>query len=172
MKEKEVEKKGQTPNMIFINRIKMENDGTASINYKVSNEVNAKEVSFRGKEQVTTEFSKLFQETTDGFTSIVTKLHPDINKLTMNVIKFDYGKSDFLEKALYSVKYAFSEQNNAVINISTPMLPIYKEEFGDKTFCLSGRYVDQLYEVIEAAKRYINGETKVKQQDLGLTIVK
>ena len=83
----------------------------------------------------------------------------------MNVIRFDYGKCDFLERALYSIKYSFNDQNNAVINISTPLLPIYKEGY-ENTFCISGKDEEDLHEVIKKAKAYINGETRTKQMKL------
>ena len=172
VEEKEIEKKGQTPDMIFINRIKVENNGTAAINYRTSNDKSAKEVYYKGKNPITEEFARLFQNCKTGFTSIIPALYSEMPDITMNVIKFDYGKDDFLEKALYSVKYAFSDQNNAVVNISTPMLPIYKEELGDSTYCISGKDVDALHDVIAAAKRYMNGETRTEQTSLNLKVVK
>lgn len=170
--EKEQDKKGQTPDMIFINRIKMQADGTAAINYRTSNDKEAREVYFKGREQVTDEFSKKFQDCKRGFVGVLPKLQPDVNKISVEIIKFDYGKTDYLEKALYSVKYAFSGQKNAIVNISTPLLPLYKEEFGDKTFCISGSDIDDLHDVINLAKKYMKGETRILQQDLNLTIVK
>ena len=64
---------------------------------------------------------------------------------------------------MYSVKYAFNPANNAVINISTPQLPIYREEFDEKTFCISGKHEEKLYELISLAKKYLQGQTKFEQ---------
>lgn len=55
--------------------------------------------------------------------------------------------------------------NNAVINISTPLLPIYKEGY-ENTFCISGKDEEALHKIIEKAKAYINGETRTKQMKL------
>lgn len=162
---KEKENKTQSKNLMFIQRIKINNDNTATIFYKTSNDLSAQEVSYTGKDQITEEFSKAFQNTVTGFTSCIPKLASETSKITMNVIRFDYGKSDFLEKALYSVKYAFNDQNNAVINISTPLLPIYKEGM-ENTFTISGKDEEALHEVIAKAKAYIDGDTKVKQMKL------
>lgn len=81
----------------------------------------------------------------------------------MNAIRLEYSKDNFLKSALYSVKYAFNDANNAVVNISTPLLPIWQEDFDDKTFCISGKYEVLLHETIAKAKAYINGETRTKQ---------
>lgn len=103
-----------------------------------------------------------FQSTVEGFCGCIPRLTGDINKITMNCIKFDYGTDGYLKQALYSVKYAFNDQNNAVINISTPLLPIYKEGM-ENTFCISGKHEEALHEVIRLAKAYIKGETRTKQ---------
>nr|DAJ74761.1 MAG TPA: hypothetical protein [Caudoviricetes sp.] len=162
---KEKENTTQSKNLMFIQKVKVNNDNTATIQFKTSNDLSAQEINFTGKDQITEEFAKSFQETVKGFTSCLPKLASESNKLTMNAIRLDYGKTDFLEKALYSVKYAFNDQNNAVINISTPLLPIYKEGM-ENTFCISGKDEEALHNVIAQAKAYINGETRTKQMKL------
>ncbi len=161
------EKKDATTNskQMFINKVKINNDNTASIYYRTTCDSNAQEVYYQGKEEVTEEFKKVFQATVRGFTSVIPRLAPEGSKIQMNVIKFDYGKDEFLKSALYSVKYSFNEQNNAVINISTPLLPIYKEGM-ENTFTISGKDEEALHEVIAKAKAYINGDTRVKQMKL------
>ena len=136
---------------MFIIKVKINNDGTAAINYRTSCDNDTKEVYYQGKDGVTEEFKKIFQETVNGLIGCIPK--------------FDYGKDEFLKSALYSAKYAFNDQNNAVINLNTPPLPIYKEEY-ENTFCISGKDEDALHEVIAKAKAYINGETKTKQMKL------
>lgn len=136
LKEKE-ENTTKSSNMMYIQKVKINNNNTATISYKMSNDLAAQEVLFTGKDQ----------------------------KITMNAIRLDYDKSDFLEKALYSVKYAFNDQNNAVINISTPLLPIYKEGM-ENTFCISGKDEEILHAIIAKAKAYIAGETRTKQMKL------
>lgn len=162
---KEKEENTTSSNQMFINRVKINNDNTAAINYRTTCDSNAKEVLYQGKEEVTEDFKKAFQKTVDGFVGCIPKLASESNKITMNVIKFDYGKTEFLEKALYSVKYAFNDQNNAVINISTPLLPIYKEGM-ENTFTISGKHEEALHKVIAKAKAYINGDTRTKQMKL------
>lgn len=161
------EKKSSTTNskQMFINSVKINNDNTSTIYYRTTCDSNAQEVYYTGKEEVTEEFKKAFQATVRGFTSIIPRLAPEASKITMNVIKFDYGKDEFLKSALYSIKYAFNEQNNAVINISTPPLPIYKEGM-ENTFTISGKDEEALHEVISKAKAYINGDTRTKQMTL------
>lgn len=158
----------QTPKAtgeMFIIKVKLDNDDTASIFYRTSTDKDAKEVHYTGKKQVTEEFKKVFQATVQGFCGVIPRLAPDLDKITMNAIKLDYDKSGFLKSALYSVKYAFNEQNNAVINISTPPLPIYKEVM-ENTFTIAGIHETALHDVIEKAKAYINGETRIKKLKL------
>jgi len=162
---KEKEENTTSSNQMFINKVKINKNKTASIYYRTTCNSNAQKVYYTGKEEVTNEFLETFQSTVRGFTSCIPRLAPDGSKITMNAIKFDYGKDEFLKSAQYSVKYAFNDQNNAVINISTSHLPIYKEEF-ENTFCISGKDEEALHEVIACAKAYINGETKTKQMKL------
>ena len=165
-KEKETKEPTQTKDLIFINNIKINNDGTARIYYRTSNDKSAKEVYYNGKEPITEEFAKAFQDAREGFCGVIPALAKDISKITMNVIKFDYDKTDFLHAALYSVKYKFDTQNNAVINISTPLLPIYREDFDEHTFCISGKHEEALHNIIRLAKSYMNGETRTRQMKL------
>ena len=164
---KEKEKKDATTSrkQMFIHKVTINSDNTASIYYKTTCDSNAQEVYYTGKEEVTEEFKNTFQATVKGLTNVITRLAPESSKITMNSIKFDYDKTEFLKSALYSAKYNFSEQTNAVINLNTPPLPIYKEGM-ENTFCISGKDEESLHEVIAAAKAYINGETRTKQMKL------
>lgn len=150
---------------MFIVKVKLNNDNTASIFYRTSTDKEAKEVYYTGKDQVTEDFKTIFQATVDGFLGCIPRLAPDKNKITMNAIKLDYDKSGFLSSALYSCKYAFNEQNNAVMNFNTPALPIYKEGM-DNCFTIAGIHEEALHDVIAKAKAYINGETRTKQMKL------
>lgn len=161
------EKKESTTaaNQMFINKVKINNDKTAEIYYRTTCDSNAKEVFYKGKEEVTEEFLNTFQNTKTGLINAVPILGSATSKIVMNAIKFDYDKTEFLKSALYSAKYAFNEQNNAVLNINMPPLPIYKEGM-ENTFCISGKDEEALHEVIAKAKAYINGETRTKQMKL------
>ena len=154
-----------------INKIKINNDKTAIISYVQSEDLSSSEVVFTGKEKVTDEFFKKFQDNVDGFIGCLPALKNESKNIVMNAIKFDYEKGNGLLKSiLYSVKYAFNPANNAVVNISTPLLPIYKDNFDEKTFCISGKHEQLLIDVIELATRYINGETGTVQGKLNLVV--
>ncbi len=163
--QKEQNNKTPSSNQIFIQKVKINSDNTAKIWYKQSNDLWSEERTFTGKDQITEDFLNTFQATVRGFTSCIPRLAPEGNKITMNCIRFEYGKDEFLQSALYSIKYAFNDQNNAVINISTPLLPIYKEGM-ENTFCISGKDEEALHEVIAKAKAYLKGETRTKQMSL------
>ena len=172
---KDEQKKGETSpknSRILINKIKILNDGTAEISYKNSDDMGTGTVDYSGAEKVTDEFAKKFQSTVDGFIGCMPAFEKEKAKIKMNVLKFDYGKSDKLQNALYSIKYSFNPASNAVVNISTPMLPIFQEHFDEKTFCIAGRHIDDLYECIELAKNYLNGDTRTKQTSLNLEVEK
>ena len=98
------------------------------------------------------------------------RLKPDQAKITMNAIKFGYDKTNNLNTVLYSAKYAFHDANNAVMNLSTPQIPIYQESFDEHTYHVAGSDEQLLYNIIELAKRYINGETGTVQQKLNLVV--
>lgn len=151
---------------IKINKIKILNDSTAEISYKSRTDLGTETIHYSGTEKVTDEFYKAFQKGVDGFVACLPILEKDMYKITMNVLQFDYDKSDKVSHALYSVKYAYNEANNAVVNITTPKLPIFREEFDEKTFCINGKYEQDLYEIIELAKAYLKGDTRTKQMKL------
>jgi len=149
---------------MFINKIQIK-DGRGIIQFNNDNDTSTSEGIYTGKDECTEEFQKLFQSTKDIFVEILPTLRKDINSLKMNAISFTYDKSGFLEKILFSVIYTFSQQGN-VVNISTPQIPIYKENMSETTVAISGKHVDLLHEVIAKAKAYIDGETRTKQMSL------
>ena len=162
---KEKKDKSANKKQMFINKVKLNNDGTAAIYYRTTCDHNAQEVYFQGKDEVTEDFKRAFQDTVNGFIAIIPRLAPESSRITMNAIKFDYGKDEFLSSALYSAKYAFNDQTNAVMNLNTPPLPIYKEGM-ENTFTISGKDEEALHEVIAKAKAYINGESRTTQMKL------
>lgn len=147
-----------------ITKIKVNNDQTATINFKDSTDLDTKEITFTGKEKITDEFNGAFQNTLKSFTEIIPALKADIKNLTMNAIKLAYGKDERIEKVSYAVKY--KPQNNILTNIPLNNVPIYKEEFSETTFAVSGKDEELLYNLLDFAKSYIAGETKTKQMTL------
>lgn len=148
---------------VLIDKIKIENK-KAVINYHKTTDFDDAQTIYTGKEEVTEDFQKAFEGCISGFLSIMPELKQ--TKITMNCLNFTYDKANEIEKALYSVKYKFHDQGNQVINLNTPQLPIYKDTFDEKTFCISGKDVDAFYDVIDFAKKYINGDTRTKQMKL------
>ena len=159
--------KEQTTNEVkgmFIQKIQLK-EGRGIIIYSndTDNALNAG--TFTGKDECTEEFKNLFQNTKDIFGEILPIFRTKLADIRMNAISFDYDKSGFLEKVLFSVVYTFTKQGN-VINISTGQIPIYKENMAETTLAISGKDVELLHEVIAKAKAYINGETRTKQMTL------
>lgn len=153
-----------TEKKALISKIKIENDQTATIEFKKSTDMNTSSVSFTGKEKVTEEFESKFQETVNSFVEILPALRNEISNITMNSIKFDYSKDEKLEKVSYSVKY--KPQKNVLTNIPVNSIPIYKDSFTEQTFSVSGKDETLLYKILELAQNYINGDTRTKQMKL------
>ena len=147
-----------------ITRIKVNNDQTATINFKESGDMDTKEITFSGKEKITDEFNKIFQDSVASFVEICPAFKTYQKDLTMNAIKFEYGKDDRIEKVSFAVKY--QAQTNIIANIPINNVPIYKEEFTEKTFSVSGKDEQLLYQILEYAEKYIAGETRTKQMRL------
>lgn len=147
-----------------ITKIKVNNDQTATINFKDSSDMDTKEIVFTGKEKITDEFNKTFQSAINSFVEILPPLKGATKDLTMNAIKLEYGKNEKIEKVSYAVKY--KPQNNIITNIPVNNVPIYKEEFSEKTFSVSGKDEKLLYEILDYAQKYIAGDTRTKQMKI------
>lgn len=146
-----------------ITKIKVNNDQTATINFKETGDLDTKEIVFSGKEKITDEFNKAFQESVFSFVEICPAFQKYVDKLTMNAIKFDYLNDD-LAKVSFAVKY--QPQTNIIANVPINNVPIYKEEFADKTFSVSGKDEQLLYKILEYAEKYIKGDTKTQQMKI------
>lgn len=147
-----------------ITKIKINSDQTATINFKNSTDLDTKEIVYTGKEKVTDEFSTIFQDSIKSFVEICPAFKSYGKDLTMNAIKLDYGQNERIEKVSYAVKY--KPQSNVITNIPVNNIPIYKEEFTDKTFSVSGKDEQLLYTILDFAKKYIAGDTRTKQMKI------
>lgn len=148
---------------ILITKVKLNKDDTAHIEFKKSDNLGSGATIWDGEEKVTEEFKNAFLDCKEGFLGCLPALESKKDNITMNCIKFGYNKgSDKIENALYSIKYNFNPANNAVVNISTPQLPLYKDSFDEKTFCISGKHEKALYNVVDLAVKYLNGDTRRK----------
>ncbi len=85
----------------------------------------------------------------------------------MNSITFDY-ENENISKVSYAVKY--KPQKNVLTNIPINSIPIYKDSFTEKTFSVSGKDEALLYDILELAQKYLNGDTRTKQGKLDLKI--
>lgn len=146
---------------IMITKVKLNNDDTAHIEFKKSDNLGAGSTSWDGEEKVTEDFKNTFQDSVNSFIEIIPALKSDKQKITMNSIKFDYGKGEKVEKVSYSVKY--TPQNSVLTNIPVNNVPIYKDSFTEKTFSVSGKDEKLLYKILDLASNYLNGDTRTKQ---------
>lgn len=147
-----------------ITKIKINNDSTATINFKETGDLDTKEIVFTGKEKIVDGFNEAFQEAIKSFVEICPAFKSDKTKLTMNAIKFRYGTDERIDQVSYAVKY--KPHNNVLTNIPVNNVPIYKDEFSDKTFAVSGDDEELLYTILDYATKYITGDTKTKQMKI------
>ena len=153
-----------TEKKALISKVKIEKDLTATIEFKKATDMDTSQIVFTGKEKVTEEFAATFQKTVSSFVEIMPALKNEAHKITMNSIKFDYGKDEKLEKVSYAVNY--TPQKNVLTNIPINSVPIYKDSFSETTFAVSGKDETLLYSILELAEKYINGDTRTKQMKL------
>lgn len=160
---KEKQENTTTVKGMFINRIQIK-EGRGLIQFSNDCDTSTSEGTFTGKDECTEEFKTLFQSAKEIFAEIFPPLRKELDNTKMNAISFNYDKSGFLEKVLFSLIFTLKQGN--VINISTPQIPIYKENMAETTLAVSGKHVDLLHEIIAKAKNYMNGETRTKQMSL------
>ena len=146
---------------ILITKVKLNNDDTAHIEFKKSDNLGAGSTSWDGEEKVTEDFKKTFQDSVNSFCEIIPALREDKSKITMNAITFNYGNGEKIEKVSYTVKY--TPQSSVLTNIPINNIPIYKESFTEKTFSVSGKDEKLLYSILDCAQGYLNGDTRTKQ---------
>ena len=139
-----------------INKIKINPDKTAVINYAQSDDLTSAEITFKGKDKVTEAFYNKFQENVEGLIASIPILGEDKFNLTMNIIKFVYNEDKNIESIQYAAKYSINSEDDKA-DIATPLLAMeLKEEAHQKL----------LHEVIRQAKAYVNGDTSTKQMKI------
>lgn len=167
---KEKEESTNKTTGLYIKQITMK-ENRAVISLYDENDFRTQDGNFNVKDEVTEDFKTLW----DSAKSIIIALNPQLTKeitaLRLNHIQFFYDKNGFLSDVSFSVVWTFDTQGH-ILNLNYQKFPIYKPEMAETTVAISGKHVDLLHEIIAAAKRYMEGETRVKQQDLGLKIVR
>ena len=154
---------------VLIEKIKFNINKSATIFYKTTNNNCTRQTMFVGKEPAKQEFLNVFKNLVEGFVGCLPIFQKELSSLKMDSIKFAYDNENYLEKAQYIVNYTL-HKNNKDMNITTPMLAIYKEGL-ENEFTISGVHETAIKRVIELAKAYMNGDTRVQQTNLKLTIV-
>lgn len=147
-----------------ITKIKLLNDETALVKYQVDNETSVEKREFAGKEKVTTEFKTAFLNTKHTFVEYFAKLKNDIDRIKTLEVDFEY-KNNTLKNASYKVVYSPSNEMNTSVNITTPKLPIWDDKAKKGVFYVSGKDIEIIDKARELAERYINGDTRTKQQN-------
>ena len=104
-----------------INKIKINPDKTAVINYAQSDDLTSAEITFKGKDKVTEAFYNKFQENVEGLIASIPILGEDKFNLTMNIIKFVYNEDKNIESIQYAAKYSINSEDDKA-DIVTPLL--------------------------------------------------
>ena len=146
-----------------ITKIKVNEDLTAVIYYQdSSNDNDTRIIVFKGGEKITEEFNETFQSATSTFTEIIPLLKNDLNKMKVVSISFEYNEAEQINKVSYIVKY--KPQKGVTTEIPVKNIPIFDENI--KSFTVSGKDVDLLYDLLRYAKKYIKGDTRTKQMKI------
>lgn len=147
----------------LITRIKLTNEDTLEIDYKLSNEDEALTVKYNGKDNVTQKFLEKFEETS----TIIWEILPDIQNIEkVNIIRLQYNEKDFLEKISLSFQIK-CDLSNSPINISTPYIGFLDPEMTEvQSTALSNNAQQITHEIIALTKAYMNGDTRTKQLSL------
>lgn len=150
----------------LITKIKLTPAETLEVNYKLSNDKEALEVLYVGKEEVTAKFSENFEKLTAVACQIVPMLEnaPE-EDLSVGILRLKYNDNGFLDKVSLSIKLLI-EASNSPINISTPMVDFTKEDMSDFVFRISQENEELIHEVVALTKAYMNGDTRTKQLSL------
>lgn len=150
---------------MYITKIKLLPDDTATIDYQIDNETSIEKRSFEGKEKVTQDFKNAFIDTKNTFVEYLTKLKNDVARIKTLEVKFEY-KANILKSVCYQVCYAPSDEVNTPVNITTPKLPIWNEKAKAGTYYVSGQDIDIINNVRKFAENYILGDTRTKQMKI------
>lgn len=160
------EQTNKTTGEKLITRIKLLSDNTLEINYRLTNDKEALEVSYKGKEETTEKFQKEFEKLYSVACQIIPMLS-DVSEedLSVGILRLKYNEKGFLDKASISIKLDI-EASNSPVNISTPMVDFVKEEMSDEAFRISQQNEEIIHSVLEMAKAYMDGDTRTKQLSL------
>lgn len=139
-----------------INKIKINPDRTAVINYSQSADLTSAEITFKGKDKVTEVFYKKFQENIEGLIASIPILEDDKFNLSMNTIKFVYDPNKNIDCIQYAAKYCINSDEDKA-DIVSPLLSMEEKDEAHQRL---------LHEVIRQAKAYVNGETSTKQMKI------
>ena len=152
----------------LLNKIKITSDNTAIITYTELNNQFKQDAVFTGKEEVRKEFFEKLQENKETLKEIVPFLDKWGNEnITIGSIKIGYDGAGKVENLIISAQVDLLKKGiKSPLNISTPLIPFYKESNDSTIFSISGVHETIVHETIELAKAYQSGDTKVKQMSL------
>lgn len=167
MTKSNLKEKSETSNNVtglFIKQIKMK-DNRALISLSDDNDFRTQNGDFCVKDEVTEDFKKLWDSAKEIVTALIPQLNKEVPALRLNFINFYYDKKGFLSDVSFSVVWTFDSQGH-ILNLNLQKFPIYKEEMAETIVAISGKHEDLLHDILDAAKKYMKGETRTKQMKL------
>lgn len=150
----------------LITRIKLTSGNTLEVNYRLTNDKEAMDVSYQGKEEVTEKYTTQFAKLHNPACQIIPMLS-GVSKenLTVGILRLKYNDKSFLDKISISLQLKI-DASNSPVNISTPMVDFSKEDMPETAFRISQENEDTVHEILAMTKAYMNGDTRTKQLSL------
>lgn len=149
---------------MFIESIQLKED-RAIIKFAADDEFKTTKSTYNVKDEVTRKFKQLWNKTLGLFLDLVPIFKSEVLACTLNSLKFEYDAAGYLSSVIFSVIYKFGNDTE-IININTPKIHIYD----DMPTQIPQDDIELLYELIQAAKAYMKGDTANPQTKLNLIV--
>ncbi len=145
-----------------VNKIKIDKDNFGQIFYTLGDKQSDRNARFKGKEQVTTFFEQDFKRLNKFIGYIIPQFEEtDSDDITVRSISIKYDGLGAALGCVISASVKFREDIKSPLNFSTPYV-----KFEDNDFELGRESKKIIDNLIDHAKKYMEGETRTKQLKL------
>lgn len=149
----------------LISKIKLDKFGFPTIVLTKTNDKSSQEIVFTGKEEVTEDFKKKFNELKNTIVEIIPFLEDTEQEIKTTGLTIKYGLSSELKGIVITAQVQAQETILSPVNINTPYVKFAAPECSDE-FTLCSRNLDIVEKIIHKTEAYMNGDTKTKQLSL------
>lgn len=159
---KETQETRESASFYNVNKIKIDKDNFGTIIYSRGDKKTDSLTRFKGKEQVTTFFEQDFKRLNNFIGYIIPQFEEtDSDDITVRSISIKYDGLGAALGCVISASVNFREDIKSPLNFSTPYV-----KFEDNDFELGRESKKIIDNLIDHAKKYMEGETRTKQLKL------